>query len=286
MKKDTLQDPYARLYEIDRNIDALDEIIKGGEYILQRSYTEAIAVFDKIILEGGVKNSIYADALNGKALCLYMLNKFPEALEYTVKLLAIDPVKTKWGQAASCLYYMDRYEEALKYSEKGLAKDDADIICLLVKADCLYELSRYDEAIEYYDKLFKINHDASLLSSKAKCLMNMRRYEEANEMFDSSLKLGHKSIITLLQKIYCLCKLSEYEKVLIYCYEADLLAFEPQYKKLILKYRIIALTKLERYDEATACKNAIKALPMVGLDNLEVKDISHKIAILEQLGNS
>ena len=246
MKKDAFQllhKRYARVNKLDKSIEASDKMIKGLDYLEQETYTEALNIFDELVVECRNMKSIYVDALNWKGFCLYMLDKFPEALECTVKLLAIDPANVKWGQAASCLYHMQHYSEALEYSDKGLAKDNTDIISLLVKADCLVKLSRYDEAIEYYDKHFQITHDASILRSKALWLTRLEKYDQAIEVFDSVLKIDPKNIITLLQKIFCLCEQEDYEKVLIYCYEADLLALKPQHKRIVLEYRIIALTK-------------------------------------------
>ncbi len=272
-----LQKHYARY-------NALDQMIVGLDYIEQKLYTDALNIFDKLVLESEGMGSIYKDALRNKGFCLYMLGKFPEALDCYNKLSAVNHNMKEWRYMAACLYESSKYSEALKPCDKGLKLNSTDALCLSVKAKCLSQLGKYEEAIEYYDKYSMIELSASTLRAKAFCLIRTKRYDEALDVIDSALTLAPKNLNTLYQKILCLCKLEEYEKALTCCDEVAVLDSGEQNTREVLYYKILALKNLTRYDEANAYQKVLDALPMNGFVDQDA--LLHKASTLNQFGSS
>ena len=272
-----LQNHYARY-------NTLDQMIEGLNYIEQKLYTDALIIFDKLVLESTGMGSIYKDALRNKGFCLYMLGKFPEALDCYNKLSAVNPNMKEWRYMAACLYEISKYSEALEPCDKGLKLNSTDPLCLSVKAKCLSKLDQNEEAIEYYDKHFMLTGSVFSLMHKAICMMLLKRYDAALDEVESALALDPEQVETLHIKIHCLCYLAQYEKALACCEEAVVLDSGDENHQRVLYYKILALNKLARYDEAIACQNNQKALSMKGF--VDDDALIHKASTLNRLGSS
>lgn len=117
-------------------------------------FEEALNELDKAIK---IKPN-YLDFYYNKAIVLYMLNKYNEALQISVWL-----IENNSGSNA-------RYYE--------------------LEAESLSSLGRYAEALRAYDRAIQIDiNNSKYYSSKAMVLGKMHRYEEAVMEYDKAIKL-------------------------------------------------------------------------------------------------
>ncbi|WP_425363888.1 tetratricopeptide repeat protein [Candidatus Tisiphia endosymbiont of Hybos culiciformis] len=258
-------------------------IKKGNKYIEQKLYEEAINIFDKIIHQCADIQYIHRKALLGRTTCLFELEKYKEALEYFEKGLALkhDDSTFLLGKA-ECLFRLKKYEEAIDCFAALLQLKECSEFAkqcgLEYQAKSYFKLNKYKKALEYYDRFLIIKSSLTALQSKAICLMQLNNFEEAFDVLNTALIASPHDIFTLHCKACCLYLLEKYEEVLK-VYDETASNSGQQDSPEILEYKIIALHKLERYEEAIICQNA---LLMMNIKNS--KALEYKASTLRQLG--
>ena len=85
---------------------------------------------------------------------LFELNKFDECLEYSNKVLSIDPKNIFILDMKSfALFKLNKFEESIEYANKVLSFDLKNIHALDIKSLSLFNLDKFDESIECSDKV-------------------------------------------------------------------------------------------------------------------------------------
>ena len=88
-------------------------------------YTEALSIFDELVLKCADIKHIYRDSLKWRGFCLYKLNKYLETVNCYSKLSAIGPNMNGWGCGSYPLYWMGFYSDALKCCDKELVLENS-----------------------------------------------------------------------------------------------------------------------------------------------------------------
>ncbi|WP_341761851.1 CDC27 family protein [Candidatus Tisiphia endosymbiont of Thecophora atra] len=260
-------------------------IKKAQRCVDQKLYVDAINILDRIISQCADIQYIHLRALAEKTNCFFRSNRYEEALKYCDKRLELKPNNIgAVFDKAHCLFELNKYEEAISYLDVGLKSEECSEFLLQFglkyKANAYFKIARYEEALEYYDKLLIITSSADSLRNKAICLMELNKFEEAFHVINEALTLAPQDILILHSKACCLSGLEKYEEVLEVCNE---IANNPEYKNnpQILEFKILALFKLERYDEAITCEND---LLIMNINDTEV--LGYKASTLYKLGQN
>ncbi|WP_341758573.1 tetratricopeptide repeat protein [Candidatus Tisiphia endosymbiont of Ditula angustiorana] len=258
---------------------------KGWNYSDQKLYLDAINIYDRIISQCADVQFIHFKALVCKASCLFKLSKYEKALECCEKELELKPNDVdSLLSKAQCLFTLNRYEEVISCLDIVLKLDKCSELNkkwgLEYQAKAYFRLERYKEALEYYDKLLIITSSADSLRNKAICLMELNKFAEAFYVINEALTLAPQDILILHSKACCLSGLEKYEELLEVCNE---IANNPEYKNdpQILEYKILALLKLERYDEAITCENNLLIMNIN-----DTKVLGYKASTLYKLGQN
>jgi tetratricopeptide (TPR) repeat protein len=128
---------------------------------------EAVDTFDKALSLD--KTQAWAsEAYAGKGYCLMELGKFNESVNAYDQALLLKPTNTIYlHQKALALYSLKKYDDALKLLETVLARDPSNLEVLSDKCDCLEKLGRTGDVKackEAVDKLLNFkNLDKPLL---------------------------------------------------------------------------------------------------------------------------
>ncbi|MBW0004110.1 MAG: tetratricopeptide repeat protein [Hyphomicrobiales bacterium] len=130
-----------------------------------------------------------------RAISLYRLKRFSEALESFDRALALAPdhVETLTNRGA-VLHELKRPEEALASFDEALAIDPRHLGALMNRAITLKELGRLDEALSSYERALTVDPaNADAISNRGSVLFALNRPEEALASYDRALALapGH-----------------------------------------------------------------------------------------------
>ena len=127
---------------------------QGTALIKNKSYTDAVAVFDRAISS----EPSYFEAWNGKADALNRAGNFSEALAASDTVIALNPDYVQgWINRGYILYNLGRYDEELNAYETAIRIDPKSAAAWFNKGYSLTGLKRYDEAIAAFDKVKELD---------------------------------------------------------------------------------------------------------------------------------
>ena len=127
---------------------------QGTALIKNKSYTDAVAAFDRAISS----EPSYFEAWNGKADALNRAGNFTEALAASDRVIALKPDYVQgWINRGYILYNLGRYDEELDAYETAIRIDPRSAAAWFNKGYSLAGLKRYDEAIAAFDKVNEID---------------------------------------------------------------------------------------------------------------------------------
>ncbi|MEH2252079.1 tetratricopeptide repeat protein [Nostoc sp.] len=154
--------------------------------------------------------------------CLYLLEKYEEALASYEKALAIkDDFTEAWSKQGMVLTELDRDEEALASYDKGLAIKDDFLEAWLKRGDVLRKLDRDEEALASYDKGLAIKDDyPPIWSSKGLTLSLLGRYDEALTNLNEAVKLQPEYPLWWANQGIVLARAGRYQDSLASCEKA------------------------------------------------------------------
>ncbi|MEI0602755.1 tetratricopeptide repeat protein [Brachyspira alvinipulli] len=213
--------------------DRIDSMfVQARFYFNLEKYSSALRIYSKIInyfenydkvLDSNYRDRYFARVCYKKALTLYYLNRYEEAVEYYNKAININPIYEKAfinkgiilaklmvfdaaleafnaaieiNERSEISYFnigiiyskLERYEDAL-YSFNKAAELGYDYAYLNV-AIILERLGRIDEAFNIYDKAISINKSLEVIYlNKAGLLVNIGKYQEAIKYLDKALSI-------------------------------------------------------------------------------------------------
>jgi tetratricopeptide (TPR) repeat protein len=138
-----------------------------------------------------------------KAVCLYYLTRYEEALISCEKAREINPNEfRRWGILDTCLNRQGRNEEAMNYFEKALKQGDDSYNVWFGKGLVFADQKRFDEALMCYDKAIEYATNTNVFIdvhtlkwswiSKASLLGDLGRYDEALKSLDKLLEVDPK----------------------------------------------------------------------------------------------
>ena len=130
--------------------DATDWYAQGNLLMKNKSYTQAIAAYDKATFLA----PDYYEAWNSKADALNRAQLFKDALAASDKTLSLNPEYVQgWINRGYILYNLGRTDDELKAYEKAIALDPSNPEAWFNKGYSLAGMNRYDEAISAFDKV-------------------------------------------------------------------------------------------------------------------------------------
>lgn len=192
--------------EIDENRNFTEAwLIKGTIFYKIGKYNEAIKAFDGA-LESIPKEAFkgnphlwkkrhgtnYKYALKFKALSLFKLGRYQEALDEFKKILAIYPEDVEIQEYKNMLHTLE--DESLITELNKLPYNCPEISGKEHRHRQAYEPNKYARALEELDKGLEINpQDAEIWRYRGSALYILGRYEEALEAFDKSLEVNPKN---------------------------------------------------------------------------------------------
>lgn len=159
-------------------------------------------------------------ALNYKAIALYFLKRYDEALElldYNLKLHPKNPYVL--NNKALVFIALQKYSEALELCEEGLKYKDFDWL-MINKIESLIYLGREDEALEFFKSV-----DIPFYTFE-EALSNCGKIEK-DEIFEKLDKLLSDE---------------KFDEVLGIC--------ENDHSERLVEFKVVSLLQLDRYDEA------------------------------------
>lgn len=181
-------------------------LIKGTVLYKTGKYSGSIEAFDSALetipeviskenlhLWKKSDNINYKYALKFKALALFKLGKYKEALDALNEILVLYPEDIEIQKYKNMLHTLE--DESLIKELSNLPYNFPEESDNRKHRDRqVYELDKYMRALEEFDKSLEINpENADIWSYKGFALYILGRYEEALEAFDKSLEINPKN---------------------------------------------------------------------------------------------
>jgi tetratricopeptide (TPR) repeat protein len=163
---------------------------QGTALIKNKSYTDAVAAFDRAISS----EPSYFEAWNGKADALNRAGNFAGALAASDRVIALNPDYVQgWINRGYILYNLGRYDEELNAYETAIRIHPGSAAAWFNKGYSLAGLKRYDEAIAAFDKVKELDPAFPNLEAN-------RRIAEQNRdaITPFSVKYGPALVVTTL----------------------------------------------------------------------------------------
>ena len=171
---------------------------KGNELLKQKSFTEAIAQYDRLLKI----DSNYFQAWTNRGYALAGLKKYEEMRESCAAATVIEPTAVyAWNCQGEALHNLERSSEAVAAFDRAIALDQTSPIFLINKSESLKNLDKYEEslatietAIQVLEQVEAISGRESVESEFAVALAFLgngyrreERYRDAINAYDRSL---------------------------------------------------------------------------------------------------
>lgn len=180
-------------------------LIKGTVLYKTGKYSGSIEAFDSALetipeviskenlhLWKKSDNINYKYALKFKALALFKLRRYKEALDAINEILAFYPEDVEIQKYKSMLCTLE--DESLIKELNSLPYNSPEESGTKHRDRQVYEPDKYVRALGEFDKSIEINpDDADIWSYKGSALYTLGRYEEALDAFDKSLEINPKN---------------------------------------------------------------------------------------------
>ena len=180
---------------------AADLLARGKALLVQKSYAEAQAVFERATQMAPTSAEAWANL--GRAL--NYLTRLPEGLAACERALALDPaLAIAWTGKGYALDGLKRpLQEQLDAYEHATALDPANAIAWSNKGVTLRALGRYAEALLAYDRALALApNDAVAWTNKGNVLHELQRYAEALLAYDRATSLDPTSAAAWRNEAY------------------------------------------------------------------------------------
>jgi len=176
-------------FEQDNNIAYTGKhnilIEKGYLALENKKYLDALQYFDEASYIRDTK------FVRGKALALYGLGKFKEAIEFFDEVIEENPEEVDLLlKKIESLYNLKFYDDALKLVDQLLESDKNNTCALILKARILFSLGRKLMALTQLNKVIGLNPKLlEALVLKGEILIDQGECEKALECFEKGLEL-------------------------------------------------------------------------------------------------
>jgi tetratricopeptide (TPR) repeat protein len=172
--------------------DGLEALLsEGNDLFAEEKYTEAIAIFTKMLEERPEIYQINKNIGN----CYFKQEKYDQAEEFYKKVLEHEPDNTEILLAIGNCYINRRDKEtALQWFQKIEFEQITDPTALFNIGSNFFSHSHYEEALKYYKKAVEIRED--FLEAQYQLgltYLTMTRYEESIKTFQDYLKYDKDS---------------------------------------------------------------------------------------------
>lgn len=180
-------------------------------------------------------------------------NEFAKALPYLsrAKDAGMEDVSINY-ELGHCLNRLERHEEALIYLEKAKEYNNDIYFIYAELGVCCKNLDKYDEALNYFEKA-KILEDLPVFKREiAICLTETGRNDEAAAVFEDYIANYNDKDITALSylgEIYVWQE--DYEKALLYLYQAESLGRSDSWIYITIGYVLMQIDNIEKAAEYT-----------------------------------
>ncbi|AUB56333.1 DNA-directed RNA polymerase subunit A' [Methanobacterium subterraneum] len=159
-------------------------IEKGYLALENKKYHDALKYFDEASYIRDTK------FVRGKALSLYGLGKFKEAIIFFDEVIEENPDDDLLLKKIKSLYNLKSYDVALKLVDQLIKSDKNNINALILKARILFILGRKLMALTHINKAIDIDPNlVDALVFKGEIFSDQGEYEKALECFEKGLEL-------------------------------------------------------------------------------------------------
>jgi tetratricopeptide (TPR) repeat protein len=202
-----------------------------GEYYFNRNYfTEAIDIFDGLLLQDG-SNEMF---LQKKGYCLQMQGKLEEARDVYLKAELLNS-NNSWiiKKLAYCFRELKQSKEALEYYRKVEQLNPGNLSIQLNIGHCHLELKNYSEALKCYFKVeYMSNHKEKAWRPIAWCSFLSGKYKEAWDYYTKIMDNCNPNAIDYLNAGHTQLAWGN-NKDALDLYKLSLNAFENSYEKFV-----------------------------------------------------
>ena len=125
-------------------------------------------------------------AWSGKGDALYLLGRYPQALEAYTEATKLNPGKLEnWKKQGDVLFRLEQFPEAIAAYDRALELEQNDGELYNRKGRALYRLLQYEAALAMQDTALKIDRfNPQFLSDRAKVLQALGQYYDALAMLN------------------------------------------------------------------------------------------------------
>ncbi|MEW6010109.1 MAG: tetratricopeptide repeat protein [Euryarchaeota archaeon] len=253
---------------------------RGYVYGNMEDFKEALKSFDS-----SLNIKITPHGLYGKALTLYHLQEYTDAMLYFQKVVDIEPNEWAYFYIASCHFYSGEFESALKSLNEAIllnsefkeAWNDKGVIYSILKND--------EKALDSFQQVLEIDPDyLSAIYNMGTTLADSGNYPEALEYLNKFLEKDPENFKALLYKANVLVFMDLPEDALNYFEEA--LIQNPDSPEA-WNYKGCVLSSLGKSKEAiTSFKRAIKSSPEYVAAYLNLANVYKELNMLENAKKS
>ncbi|HIK09713.1 MAG TPA: tetratricopeptide repeat protein [Oscillatoriaceae cyanobacterium M33_DOE_052] len=161
-------------------------------------------------------NSASANELYDRALTLYNLNRYEEALGFYDKALSIVPEYAEvWQGKGKVLLDLQRYDEALAAYDRAIQIQPDSLDAWTGRGFALDALQRWEEALAAFDRVITANPDTAIAwEGKGNVLLHWLLYEQAISAYDQALKLQPDSATMWYNRGWALQNLQEWKQAI------------------------------------------------------------------------
>jgi tetratricopeptide (TPR) repeat protein len=182
-KTETVRSAKSSQQIVPKSTDQADDAvtaIAGPENITESDSPEAEALNQKITESAEWHEKAYA---------AYTDKKYPKALEYIKKALAIYPQYSTYHELEAYIFIkMQDYNNAVKAVDAGLKVSENDPALYEIKANCLHELKQSNEALVAYRKMFEFRNNTDE-NINARWFYNYLYVLSDEELSDEAIKV-------------------------------------------------------------------------------------------------
>lgn len=136
---------------------------KGNELLKQKSFTEAVAQYDRLLKI----DSNYFQAWTNRGYALAGLQNYEAMRESCAAATIIEPTAVyAWNCQGEALHNLQRSSEAVAAFDRAIALDRTSPIFLINKSESLKELGRYEESLATIETAIRVLEQIEAISGR------------------------------------------------------------------------------------------------------------------------
>ena len=206
--------------------DRIDSMfVQARFYFNLEKYSSALRIYSKIInyfenydrvLDSNYKDRYFARVCYKKALTLYYLNRYEEAIEYYNKAIGINPIYEKaFINKGIILAKLMVFDEALESFNTAIEINEKSEISYFNIGIIYSKLERYEDALFYFNKAAELGYDYAHLNV-AIILEKLGKVDEAFEAYDRAININKSLEVVYLNKAGLLVGIGKYQEAIKY----------------------------------------------------------------------